>query len=79
MAFSDWRPRRIVVLCAGWVLFVVGAAILRAILFARTIERERNFEELSIGVHIPGGAWLVVGPPLLLLAVWWWSRRSRPR
>ena len=79
MTFRDWRLRRVIGVCALWILFVFGVLVERSFAFARQTYREHPSDDFYVVlVHLPGGLWTVLGPPVLLMVTWMALQRLRP-
>lgn len=78
MRFRDWSARRVVGLGLLWIVTLLGVAIARTVVRARSYEARPSGDVYYILSRPPGGAWAVVGPPILLVAIWLLLRRSRP-
>ena len=78
MRFRDWSGRRVVGLGLMWIATLLGIAIARTVIRARSYDASPSGDVHYIISRPPGGAWAVVGLPILLVAVWLFLRRSRP-
>ena len=75
----EWRFRRIALLCALWIIFVLAVLIERSVAFARQVSREHPTDDLYVVLlHLPGGLWTLLGPPALLVVAWLIMLRVRP-
>jgi hypothetical protein len=77
---ARWSGRRVMLLSAGWVVFLLAVTLARVVRAAHAYQRAHPGEDTYlIGYGVPGGLWGLIGPPLVLIAVWVWARlASRP-
>ena len=74
----NWSLLRVLSLSVSWMLTVLLVAAVRSGVQSRALERQdASGREYYVAARIPGGRWLLLGPPLLLLLLWLWSRISR--
>ena len=78
MALRDWRLRRVLGLSVLWIAMVLVALVARSIAFARRYQPQPSNDFYVVFLHMPGGLWTLLGPPLLLVLAWLVLRRSRP-
>lgn len=70
---------RVLAVSAGWMGALLLIAAVRSGMQSRAFERQdASGRKYYVAARIPGGRWLLVGPPLVLVLVWLWSRLSRP-
>jgi len=71
MALRNWRLRRVLALSVLWIVVAIGVRVARSIAFARQAQaRQPGSDFYVVLVHLPGGLWTLLGPPVLLLMVW---------
>ena len=78
MALRDWRLRTVLGLSVLWIAIVLSALVARSIAFARQYQPQPSDDFYVALLHLPGGLWTLLGPPLLLIVAWLAVRRSRP-
>jgi len=78
MALRNWRFRRVVALSLLWILVLLGIRLEQSIAFARRVQPQRSGDFYVVFLHLPGGLWSLLGPPILLMMAWIGMRRSRP-
>jgi hypothetical protein len=78
MALRDWRFRRVLGLSVLWMAIVLIILLERSIAFARQSQPLPTDDFYVVLLHLPGGLWTVLGPPVLLTGAWLTVRRSRP-
>ena len=78
MALRNWRFRRVVALSLLWMLVVLGVRIAQSVAFARQVQPQPSGDFYVVFLHLPGGLWSLLGPPVLLGMAWIAMRRSRP-
>jgi hypothetical protein len=63
---------------ALWIIVVLGILAVRSIAFARQAQPQPTGDFYVVLLHLPGGLWTVLGPPVLLAIFWVAMQRSRP-
>ena len=61
-----------------WILVLLGIRLEQSIAFARRVQPQRSADSYVVLLHLPGGLWSLLGPPILLAMAWIAMRPSRP-
>ena len=78
-SLSSWSFRRVFFTGLAWIIGIQLLFLWRPLMLAIAAYRAHPSDEYYVMTpHPPGGALLVIGPPLVLGVLWWWARRSRP-
>ncbi len=79
MALRHWRLRLVMALSLLWITVVGGVLVERSISFARRYQPQRGSGDFYVVLlHLPGGLWTLLGPPVLFMLAWVATRRLRP-
>ena len=75
---ANWSLARVLSLSLFWAVVLFAIAAVRSDKQRRALERQHGpGREYYVAAHIPGGRWMLIGPPLLLILWWLWSHASR--
>jgi hypothetical protein len=76
--FSTWSLRRILLLCAGWILAAPLLAALGIVIAGLVLDKLSARHGTSFSISLNGWSMFLplFAPPVLLFAGWLWARRG---